>query len=53
MNLIGLILGLIGRKRAQDPHHVKACMVGIWMNATPMIVFLVAEIMAILWLMGA
>ena len=53
MNVIGLILGSTGRKRAQDPRHVKACMVGIWMNAIPMIVFLVAEIMAILWLMGA
>ena len=52
MNVIGLILGLIGRKRVQDPRHVKACMVGIWLNAAPMIAFLVASIMDILWLMA-
>lgn len=52
MNVIGLILGLIGRKRVQDPRHVKACMVGLWLNAAPMIAFLVASIMDILWLMA-
>ena len=52
MNIIGLILGKNGRNRAQDPRHAKACKVGIWLNATPMIVFLVAEILAILWLIG-
>ena len=53
MNVIGLILGLIGRKRGvQDPRRMKACMVGIWLNAAPMIAFLVASIMDILWLMA-
>ena len=53
MNIIGLVLGKAGRKRAQDPRHAKACTVGIWLNAVPMIVFLVAEIVAVLWLIGA
>ena len=53
MNGIGLILGSTGCKRAQDPRHVKVCMVGIGLNATPMIVFLVAGILAIRWLTGA
>lgn len=53
MNVIGLVLGSIGCKRAQDPRRVKACMVGIWLNAAPMIVCLVAGILTILWLMGA
>ena len=53
MNIIGLVLGKAGRKRAQDPRHAKACTVGIWLNAVPMIVFLVAEIFAVLWLIGA
>lgn len=52
MNVIGLVLGSIGRKRAQDPRQAKACMVGIWLNAAPMLVFLVAEILAVLWMMG-
>ena len=52
MNIIGLVLGKAGRKRAQDPRHAKACMVGIWLNAAPMILFLVAEILAVLWMMG-
>ena len=52
MNVIGLILGSTGRKRAQDPRHERMYKVGIWMNAGPMIMFLVAEIMGILWLMG-
>lgn len=51
MNIIGLVLGKTGRKRAQDPRHAKACMVGIWLNAAPMLVFLVAEILAVLWMM--
>ena len=53
MNIIGLVLGKAGRKRAQDLRHAKACTVGIWLNAVPMIVFLVAEIFAVLWLIGA
>lgn len=53
MNIVGLVLGKAGRKRAQDPRHAKACTVGIWLNAVPMIVFLVAEILAVLWLIGA
>ena len=53
MNIIGLVLGKAGRKRAQDPRYAKACTVGIWLNAVPMIVFLVAEIFAVLWLIGA
>lgn len=52
MNIIGLVLGKTGRKRAQDPRQAKACMVGIWLNAAPMLVFLVAEILAVLWMMG-
>ncbi|MFQ9340270.1 MAG: hypothetical protein ACLR2J_05670 [Actinomyces sp.] len=52
MNVIGLVLGKTGRKRAQDPRQAKACMVGIWLNAAPMLVFLVAEILAVLWMMG-
>ena len=52
MNIIGLVLGKAGRKRAQDPRHAKACMVGIWLNAAPMILFLVTEILAVLWMMG-
>ncbi|WP_315580042.1 hypothetical protein [uncultured Actinomyces sp.] len=52
MNVIGLILGSNGRKRVQDPRHERMYKVGVWMNAAPMIVFLVAEITAILWLMG-
>ena len=52
MNIIGLVLGKTGRKRAQDPRRVKACMVGIWLNAAPMLVFLVAEILAVLWMIG-
>lgn len=52
MNVIGLVLGSIGCKRAQDPRQAKACMVGIWLNAAPMLVFLVAEILAVLWMMG-
>lgn len=51
MNIIGLVLGKTGRKRAQDPRYAKACMVGIWLNAAPMLVFLVAEILAVLWMM--
>ena len=43
---------LNGRKRVQDPRHERMYKVGVWMNAAPMIVFLVAEITAILWLMG-
>ena len=50
MNIIGL--GKAARKRAQDPRHAKACMVGIWLNAAPMILFLVAEILGVLWMMG-
>ena len=46
------ILGSNGRKRVQDPRHERMYKVGVWMNAAPMIVFLVAEITAILWLMG-
>lgn len=52
MNIIGLVLGKTGRKRAQDPRHAKACMVGIWLNAAPMLVFLVAEILGVIWMMG-
>ncbi len=52
MNIIGLVLGKAARKRAQDPRHAKACMVGIWLNAAPMILFLVAEILAVLWMIG-
>ena len=52
MNVIGLILGSNGRKRVQDPRHERMYKVGVWMNAAPMLVFLVAEITAILWLMG-
>ena len=52
MNIIGLVLGTAGRKRAQDPRHAKACMAGIWLNAAPMILFLVAEILGVLWMMG-
>ena len=52
MNIIGLVLGKAARKRAQDPRHAKACMVGIWLNAAPMILFLVAEILGVLWMMG-
>lgn len=52
MNIIGLVLGTAGRKRAQDPRQAKACMVGIWLNAAPMILFLVAEILGVLWMMG-
>lgn len=52
MNIIGLVLGKAARKRAQDPRHAKVCMVGIWLNAAPMILFLVAEILGVLWMMG-
>ena len=52
MNIIGLVLGKAARKRVQDPRRVKACMVGIWLNAAPMILFLVAEILGVLWMMG-
>ena len=52
MNIIGLVLGKTGRKRAQDPRQAKACMVGIWLNAAPMLVFLVAEILGVIWMMG-
>ena len=53
MNIIGLVLGKAGRKRVQDPRHERMYKVGVWMNAAPMIVFLVAEIFAVLWLIGA
>lgn len=52
MNGIGLILGATGRKRVQDPRNGKVYKIGIWMNAIPMIMFLVAVVLTILFAMA-
>lgn len=51
-NVIGLILGSTGRKRVQDPRHERMYKVGIWMNAAPMIMFLAAVMLTILFAMA-
>lgn len=51
-NVIGLILGSTGRKRVQDPRHERMQKVGIWMNAAPMIMFLAAVMLTILFAMA-
>ena len=52
LGIIGLILGSTGRKRVQDPRHERMQKVGIWMNAAPMIMFLAAVMLTILFAMA-
>lgn len=52
MNIVGLILGATGRKRVQDPRGWKVYKVGIWMNVIPMILFLAAVVLTILFVMA-
>ena len=52
MNIVGLILGATGRKWVQDPRGWKVYKVGIWMNVIPMILFLAAVVLTILFAMA-
>ena len=52
MNIIGLILGVTGRKRVQDSRHDTVFKVGIWMNVIPMTLFLAAVTLTFLFAMA-
>lgn len=51
MNIVGLILGVTGRKRVQDSRRDTVSKVGIWMNVIPMILLLAAVTLTILFAM--
>lgn len=53
MNIVGLILGVTGRKRVQDSRRDTVSKVGIWMNAIPMILFLAAVTLTFLFAMAS
>ena len=52
MNIVGLILGVTGRKRVQDSRRDTVSKVGIWMNVIPMILILAAVTVTILFAMA-
>lgn len=52
INIVGLILGVTGRKRVQDSCRDTVSKVGIWMNAIPMILFLAAVVLTFLFAMA-
>lgn len=52
MNIVGLILGVTGRKRVQDSRRDTVSKVGIWMNVIPMILILAAVTLTVLFAMA-
>ena len=52
MNIVGLILGVTGRKRVQDSRRDTVSKVGIWMNVIPMFLFLAAVTLTFLFAMA-
>lgn len=51
INIVGLILGVTGRKRVQDSRRDTLSKVGIWMNVIPMFLFLAAVTLTFLFAM--
>ena len=53
INIVGLILGVTGRKRVQDSRRDTVSKVGIWMNVIPMFLFLAAVTLTFLFAMAS
>ena len=53
INIVGLILGVTGRKRVQDSRRDTLSKVGIWMNVIPMFLFLAAVTLTFLFAMAS
>lgn len=52
INIVGLILGVTGRRRVRDSRRDTVSKVGIWMNVIPMFLFLAAVTLTFLFAMA-